>query len=83
MNILYFVQSLNLLWVKLYCLLQGIFVNEDAGQFRFEILVPNLDKKGKHYKIDYIVVSPNDTILIPIFFYSQWGFLNNWLKQEF
>ena len=49
MNILYFGKRkslLNLLLIKLYCLLQGRYENDDLGQFRFEILVPNLDKRG-------------------------------------
>ena len=55
---------------------------EDGGQLRFDLLIPNLDKKGKYYKADYTTLSHNETIFITAF-YSKWGFLKNWPKKNF
>ena len=62
--------------ITIFYYLQGVYDVKDRGQFRFEILVPNLDSKGIYYKVDYRLGTPDETVLISTF-YSEWGFLNN------
>ena len=85
MNILYFEKGkslLNLLLIKLYCLLQGRYENDDVGQFRFEILLPNLDKRGKYYKTENMLIACKETLYIATH-YFEWPFLKNSVEQKF